>query len=112
MAQQVLSILQPQELRNSFHSSSSEEEDETLCNNSRNQYSQKSLLTEALRGSSEQSNADTFEQEYLSQVLLKPRFQDYSLAENSIIEEELQKFSLRSVRCGGKGKEKILTSFV
>ena len=63
MAQQVLSILEPQELRNSFDSLSSEEEDETLCNNSRNQYSQKSLLTEALRASSEQSNADTFEQE-------------------------------------------------
>ena len=63
MAQQVLSILEPQELRNSFQSSSSEEEDETFCNNSRNQYSQKSLLTEALRASLEQSNADTFEQE-------------------------------------------------
>jgi hypothetical protein len=93
---------------------SSEEEDSNSCQNSRNQYSQKSLLTEALRASSEQSNGDPFEQEFLSQILFKPHFQDYSLAERSMIEDELERFTLRSVQCGlkGKEKEKIQTSFM
>jgi hypothetical protein len=93
---------------------SSEEEDDNSCQNSRNQYSQKSLLTEALRASSEQSNGDPFEQECISQILLKPRFQDYSLAERSMIEDELERFTMRSVQYGlkGKEKEKIQTSFI
>ncbi len=87
-----------------------------MAENYKNQYSQKSLLTEAIRASSEQSNGESFEQECLSQILLKPRFQDYSLAERSIIEDELEKFSLRSVQCEVQGKEKekekIQTSFM
>lgn len=99
-----------------FRKSSSDSEDEsnheTYTKKSQNTSERKSLLTEILKASSEKSHTETIEEEFMSQVILRPRVQDYSHDEDRRIDEDLKKFSLQSVRMSGKSKEKIITDIL
>lgn len=99
-----------------FRKSSSDSEDEsnheTYTKKSQNTSERKSLLTEILKASSEKSHTETIEEEFMSQVILRPRVQDYSHDEDRRIDEDLKKFSLQSLRMSGKSKEKIITDIL
>ena len=99
-----------------FRKSSSDSEDEsnheTYTKKSQNTSERKSLLTEILKASSEKSHTETIEEEFMSQVILRPRVQDYSHDEDRRIDEDLKKFSLQSVRMSGKSKVKIITDIL
>ena len=51
---------------------------DAVTKKSNNPSEQKSLLTEMLRDSSQRSNFEIQENEYSSQIIVRPRFKEYS----------------------------------